>query len=344
MAAPPMIDAPRGKAPFYPYPEDVEVIGVDTPHKEGEHPLWDARCFRPLDEAMVLNIMALGVRQAIEVEPTPDRKARVIDGRRRVLHAREANKRLVAMGQPRIQIPVMAEKGSEIEALLRMVSLNEHRLEETVTSRARKAAMMIKRNVPIEQVALSFGKSTQTIRNWQALADLPDDLVQAVDNGIVSPTTALALASKPQEERDSFLAAPDAEAISVLDALSTTPDDTTATTEDVAPAVSKKEKKKKAKKAEKMAKTSKKKTINAAKGVRGKKFFKLLSDDFHPYLPEEFLLGVRFAHGMITDDQLPPKVRTQVTGALAIYGEIDPENLPVGIARQLKKMYTSDDG
>lgn len=347
MAAPTMLNAPRGKALFYPYPEDLIVIGVDTPHKEGEHPYWDARCFLPLDEAMVLNIMAIGVRKAVEAEPDAERRGIIVEGRRRTLHAREANRRLVAQGQPRITIPVLAERNSEAEGLFKMISGNEFTLAETTVSRAKKAAMMLNRGVPYDQVALAFGKSIQAIKGWEKIAQLPQDLMDAVDAGTITATAALALAAKPAEERKAFLAeepTEDPAVLAAIEAMSGSTDTTDVAVEEAPSSpTDDKVKTKRAKKAAKIAKAKKKKTAAAAKGLRGKKFYKMVVDDFGDYLPPEFVLGVQFAHSLIEDTDLPPKIRTQILGAACMGGEIDIEQLPPGIARQLKKMYTVDD-
>lgn len=86
-------------------PEDITVIGLDTKDDES-HPLYDGRIHMPLEEDTVLNMMEHGVLVPIRV--TKDGKsAIVIDGRRRVLHAREANRRLKKKGQPTIFVPVL---------------------------------------------------------------------------------------------------------------------------------------------------------------------------------------------------------------------------------------------
>ena len=83
-------------------PEDLHLI------TEHDHPLYDERVHLPLDEAMVLNIMALGVRQSILVWKDPESgKTLVIAGRQRVKHTLEADKRLAAEGKPTLLVPAV---------------------------------------------------------------------------------------------------------------------------------------------------------------------------------------------------------------------------------------------
>ncbi|WP_233772500.1 hypothetical protein [Achromobacter sp. AONIH1] len=83
-------------------PEDLHLI------TEHDHPLYDERVHLPLDEAMVLNIMALGVLQSILVWKDPESgKTLVIAGRQRVKHTLEADKRLAAEGKPTLLVPAV---------------------------------------------------------------------------------------------------------------------------------------------------------------------------------------------------------------------------------------------
>ena len=64
------------------------------------HPLYDERIHLPLDESMILNIMDQGVLEPIIVWKDPETGLScVVDGRQRVRHTVEANKRLAAAGR-----------------------------------------------------------------------------------------------------------------------------------------------------------------------------------------------------------------------------------------------------
>jgi len=186
-------------------PDDLTIIGLDT--EDGpEHPLWDERIKLALDEAMVLNIMDLGIREPVVVVVQgkgDDRIAAVVDGRQRVRHAREANKRLAKRGEPKIDVPVVAEKGmSEKEQMQLSASLNEIRQEDPVMTKAAKAARMKARGSTFKEIALAFGVTEQTIGLWININSLTDVVKKAIANGQLTPTAAGQLASlKPEEQK-----------------------------------------------------------------------------------------------------------------------------------------------
>ena len=104
-------------------PEDLHLI------TEHDHPLYDERVHLPLDEAMVLNIMALGVRQSILVWKDPESgKTLVIAGRQRVKHTLEADKRLAAEGKPTLLVPAV---DAPHQVAAGMISENEIRQADT---------------------------------------------------------------------------------------------------------------------------------------------------------------------------------------------------------------------
>lgn len=59
------IDAERGTI-FRLDPNDVLVIGHDTQHKRGEHPLWQARALEPADEALAQHMAQHGFTSVID--------------------------------------------------------------------------------------------------------------------------------------------------------------------------------------------------------------------------------------------------------------------------------------
>lgn len=186
-------------------PGTLTVIGLDT-NDGPEHQLWDERIKLPLDEAMVLNIMALGVREpvVVVVQGKGDgRLAAVVDGRQRVRHAREANARLVKRGEPALQVPVIAEKGmSEQEQTLLSASLNEIRQDDPVMTKAAKAARMKARGSSFAEIALAFGVTDQTVGLWVNINSLTDAVKRAIADGRITPTAAGQLGGlKPEEQK-----------------------------------------------------------------------------------------------------------------------------------------------
>jgi ParB family chromosome partitioning protein len=187
---------------FRVWPEDLMIIGLDTDDGP-EHPLWDERVHLPIDESLVLSIMAHGVLQVVKVA-VYDGVPVVIDGRQRVRAARLANERLRASGEPLVSIRVEGENGKRIsdERLqTAMVALNEIRRADDVLVKAAKAERMRARGLSVSQIALAFGVTGQCIRDWQRLAGLAPAVRKAVQEGRVSAHAAAALADLPHEEQ-----------------------------------------------------------------------------------------------------------------------------------------------
>ena len=197
------IEAPRISG-YAMNPSDLTIIGLDTEHKEGEHTLWDERAFLPLKEPMVLNIMAIGVQEPALVTKDGD-TILVIDGRQRVLHAREANKRLVAAGEEPLLVPVMLKQGSDEVLEGFAISLNEHRRQDDYMTKVDKCMRMLGRNPDHAKAAIFFGVDVQTIKNWEKLAGVSAKVRKAIDAGTLAPTAAVKLADLSKSDQDEAL-------------------------------------------------------------------------------------------------------------------------------------------
>lgn len=165
-------------------PEDLILID------DKNDPLYDPRVELPIDEAMVRSIMAHGVLEPILVRKDGDR-AVVLDGRQRVKNAVEANKRLKAEGGLLIKVPVMPRRGDDADAFSVMITTNEHRIDDDVLSKAKKAQRLLNFGRSIPEVAVTFGVSEATIKNWGTLLDLAPQVRQAVSNGKITMTDAV---------------------------------------------------------------------------------------------------------------------------------------------------------
>lgn len=182
-------------------PNDLVIVGLDT-GDGNEHPLFDERAFMPLEEAMVLNIMVYGVIETVTARKDGAVPC-VVDGRRRVLHAREANKRLEAMGEEPILVPVMLIKGDTERAEGISVSLNEHRKDDEILLKADKAMRMLSRNGDdFSKAAVAFGVTVATIRNWVKLAGLSPKVKDAVRSGALGATAATKLAGLSEADAE----------------------------------------------------------------------------------------------------------------------------------------------
>lgn len=193
-------------------PDDVVYIGVDTPHKQGEHPLWDFDEDRhAIDESMIASMLIHGVKDPIDVvvlgEDKEDEhgivlvegkwqdgdRVVVIEGRRRLLNVREANKRLLKQGEDAadlIKVPCIKKKVKD--ALDLMIIGNELRMADPLPVKVSKLETWLVRNPDdYEGAAIRFGVTAVQIKNWLKYPDLAPKVQKAVENGELSFHAAL---------------------------------------------------------------------------------------------------------------------------------------------------------
>jgi ParB family transcriptional regulator, chromosome partitioning protein len=180
------------------YPEDVVVV------TDPEHPLFEPRALWEPDESMVLDIMSNGVEEAIIVMKDGGRPV-VVNGRRRVICAREANRRLAAAGKELIRVKAVKRNGSMDELFGVSISTNEHRRNDSVTAKAEKCHKFLNMGRTVQEAAVRFGVSTETIKNWEKLVGLSGAVRKAVDEGSVSTTAAIQLAVLGSAEQEAAL-------------------------------------------------------------------------------------------------------------------------------------------
>lgn len=189
-------------------PWEATIIGIDTPHKRGEHPLRDTdeRLFGPLDEARVLNMMEYGVLDPVKVRREGDMLV-VVDGRQRVRHAREANERLKVQGKPTLSLPILFRSGDDKRLVGEMVSQNAQRLEDTVLCKAEKAQQMLDYGGSIQDVALAYGVTDTAVRGWLRLLSADKSVRDAVTKGKIGATAATKLAGLDRDKQKEGLKA-----------------------------------------------------------------------------------------------------------------------------------------
>lgn len=216
-----IIDAPRAASHFMLWPEEVTIVGLDTPHRRGEHPLWDERAFRGFNEASVLNMM---VHRATLIPPIVveleeglrghkgDEPARVVaDGRGRVLDSREANRRLREQGLEPFRIEAKVKRQVDAAtSFAKMVVGNAFATQSTLMEMARKAYDMIHGGIPMEVVMVETGKTEQTIKHWCELVELPPALLRRVERGSLGATQAIKLSRMSKEQQEAALRVADA--------------------------------------------------------------------------------------------------------------------------------------
>lgn len=207
-----IIDAPRAASSFLVWPEDVVIIGLDTPHKRGEHRLWDERAFRGFNEGSVRNMMVNRglLISAITIEKDAEGLL-VADGRGRTLDAREANRRLVERGEEPFQLKAdVVRYVDDTTSFERMVVKNAFATPATLLEKARKATEMVDGGIPVERVRLSFGVSDDTLRLWRQITELPPELYKRVERNALPATQAVKLARMSREQQEAALRVADA--------------------------------------------------------------------------------------------------------------------------------------
>ncbi len=140
-------------------PESLHLVTDTT------HPLYDERVHLPLNEAVILNIMELGVLEPIIVWKDPETgKTCVVAGRQRVKNAMEANARRKRAGLEPWPVPGIAKRGSAIQMAKYMVSENEITQPDTPLGRAKKMVQQMEYGHDENDIALLFGCSVKTVQ------------------------------------------------------------------------------------------------------------------------------------------------------------------------------------
>lgn len=177
--------------------------------EDENHLLYDERVHFPIDDAMVRNIMVHGIIEPIVIRKNGEVKGKpiveVVDGRQRVKNAREANKRIVAEGGVPIRVPATVRRGDERSLPVVMVTTNEMRKGDNMLVRARKCARLTAIGWGEEEVAVAFGVSKTTVRNWLALLEASVAVQKAVERAEIPLTVANKLAKLPMDEQPEAL-------------------------------------------------------------------------------------------------------------------------------------------
>lgn len=146
------------------------------------HPLYDARVMLPPDDAIVRNMMVHGVKVAIKVRKNGE-TVEVVDGRRRVVNAREASRRLVEQGGEALLVPVEIERGGDAEMADAMVFLNELRRQDDPIEKARKMQRYLSLGRTEVDLGAVWGIGVVQVKNYLALLDLAPQVQAAIAGG-----------------------------------------------------------------------------------------------------------------------------------------------------------------
>lgn len=191
-------DFPRVGGRFLADPRELVLI------EDPNHHLYSPRIHLPPDEHIVLGMIEHGVELDVLVQ-SEGGQAVVVDGRRRVVNAREAARRMEADGVPALRIGVKLVRGKSHRMVEKMALTNAHRRENDPVEEARLMARMIEAGRTESEVAAFYGVGTRTVENRLALLDLVPHLQDAVANGAVAATAALAVAGKSEKEQLALL-------------------------------------------------------------------------------------------------------------------------------------------
>lgn len=185
-------------------PIDLVIVGVDVePANEADKNLVeDDKGRLRIDSSMVKNIAHYGVKVPVIIRIVDDMPV-VVDGRRRVLHARKANEMRAERGEDSLPVRCILERGgANTDAKLTAITTNTFRADHGPMAQARKCADLINAGVPEDEVALSFGFSKSTLGNRLKLLDLPKSVQRHVESGSLSFMSALELHDLEAEEAE----------------------------------------------------------------------------------------------------------------------------------------------
>lgn len=187
----------------YVNPNDLVIVGLDT--MDGpEHPLWDVRAMWETSESLAKNIMVYGVLDPVKVRQEAE-KIFVVDGRQRVKAARRAAEFQGGAGEHSVKVPIRFTIADNKRIAGVMVSSNEQRFENDILSRAQSAARLHDQLGDIDEVAIAFGKTKTTIKNWFSLLEADVRVHEAIKADKISASAAIELSRYPRDEQKVIL-------------------------------------------------------------------------------------------------------------------------------------------
>lgn len=184
-------------------PEKLVIVGIDCEDDEMPDLADPDRVRLALDPAMVANIAEHGVREPVKIRKFHgDDRVFVVAGRRRVLCAREANRRL--KDDCKILVPCVPEDKT-FDPLTALVIENEFRRDDTPLARARKAQRMRARGATDAQIRTVFGISQSGLKGWWSLLESSPAVQKAVEAGKISASVGADLGKlAPAKQADAL--------------------------------------------------------------------------------------------------------------------------------------------
>jgi len=190
------LDAKRGNI-FLVDPDDLYM--ETDPSKA----YYDSRVHHTYEEHVVRGMLKHGVKETTLATKLGDRVI-LLDGRQRVINAREAKRRQLKDGMdPRdtIRVRVQIERGNE--AVLEEVGMigNLHRRRMNPVTEAEYIAKYLGQGHTEEQAAEFCGFTVKTVQNRLRLLELCPEVRQAITEEQVPASTAMKWSNLPVEEQ-----------------------------------------------------------------------------------------------------------------------------------------------
>lgn len=192
------------------------IVGRDTDDGP-DHPRYDSRCKKNFDEAIVNGMIEHGVKDVVKVTkanvPVTLRDGTVVqdallvvDGRQRIINAREADRRMKESGLPGMMVPVgTPEKGTDAKLNELTVMLNEHRQEDSPLGRAHKAQWFIDKGYEVAQIANLFRVTSTSIANYLSLLNLRPEIQAMIESGELAISKGYKLARMGTKAQAAFV-------------------------------------------------------------------------------------------------------------------------------------------
>ncbi|MEK6419999.1 MAG: hypothetical protein V4801_10360 [Burkholderia gladioli] len=190
------------------------VLGMDpaafTLVTDPAHPLYDRRVHQAPDEKTIRNYRAHGVfTPVVFFKDVATGEFLIVEGRRRVINARELNRRLIAEGLEPITIPAIPRRvlGDGIKPFVGvMISANEIREGDSLVNRAEKMARAMDVGHTTEAVATMFGVEPATVTGAMKLLECCMAVRDAVEDGTITQAIAMKLSKMAPDEQRAKLA------------------------------------------------------------------------------------------------------------------------------------------
>lgn len=181
-------------------PQKPLIIGYDTDHRKGEHPLWQERALEEVDEALAQNIADNGFRSVVLVR-VDGSEYEVVAGRRRIKAARRANEIRAERGEAPLKAEVKVIRGNDLAMVGVMISENANRKDVAPIQMAEDLQKFLDMGASEAQTATAAGKTVAQLRSFLRLLDLHERVKDAVRNTTLSTSAAIRLAELGRDDQ-----------------------------------------------------------------------------------------------------------------------------------------------